>query len=89
MSTTPEFDESGSLQLINELAQILRFSEVNTTSWLCVWFADLSCLRQLIQHLRASPSIHAVLSERFEGEDRFLGSLWRRVRCSQMITLGC
>lgn len=70
MSTAGVFDEPGRLPVINELNQALGFSEINITTWLCAWFADLGCLRQYVENLRASPPNQMLLyGEQFDSKN--------------------
>lgn len=84
--TDEAFDEPDRLQLINELSQALGFSEVNITTWLCAWFADVGCLRQLIGCLQTPLILQVCLSEEFDSGNSIFKDVMKtcKLTCSHL-----
>ncbi|KAG2414261.1 hypothetical protein HFD88_003452 [Aspergillus terreus] len=52
---TAECDQSGRRDLLTELRDLLELPEVTPVAWGCLWFADLSRLRDMISMARTPP----------------------------------
>ena len=52
---TAECDQSGRQDLLTEARDLLELPEVTPVAWACLWFADLSRLRDMISMARTPP----------------------------------
>ncbi|KAL5358400.1 hypothetical protein BJX96DRAFT_173401 [Aspergillus floccosus] len=52
---TAECDQPGRRDLLTELRDLLELSEVTPVAWACLWFADISRLRDMIDMARKPP----------------------------------
>lgn len=83
-----EFDQLERFNAITNLSNALNLTDTNTPAWLCLWFADLSCIRQLIEAAKNGVN-RALIREIFDADSKVMSDMLRACKYCHKKLSGC
>lgn len=88
MFKVKEFDQLERFNAITNLSNALSLAVTNTPAWLCLWFADLACIRQLTKAAKDGVN-RAIIREIFDADSKVMSDMLRACKYFHHSLSGC